>query len=193
MRKGLSDEPWDIDEAESKEYQSIHERSAQEAGRVSANDTGKEGDHAGNADSAGSSQGGDEAQGAGEQGAAGSFSLEAQTEEDIDREEAAAKTKAEIQKRRDARLTEFVQVGTALAEIRDSRMYRATFKTFEEYCEKRWEFSKRQCDRLIQAAKVTENLGPMGPIPNSERQARPLAKLPAEKQPEAWTIASQIQ
>lgn len=62
----------------------------------------------------------------------------------------------------------------------DSRMYRATFKTFEAYCQERWEFSKRQCDRLINAAKVTDNLGPIGPKPTSESQARPLAKLPAE-------------
>lgn len=89
------------------------------------------------------------------------------------------------------RLDTFVEVGTALSEIRDSRIYRATFKTFEEYCETRWEFSKRQCDRLISAAKVTENLGPMGPKPESERQARPLAKLPAEQQPAAWAKAQE--
>lgn len=93
-----------------------------------------------------------------------------------------------IQKGKDT----FVEVGTALAEIRDSRIYRATFKTFEDYCDKRWEFSKRQCDRLISAAKVTKNLGPIGPKPESEAQARPLAKLPAEQQPAAWERAQEI-
>ena len=92
-----------------------------------------------------------------------------------------------IQKNKDG----FVECGLALSEVRDSNMYRATFKTFEEYCQKRWEFSKRQCDRLISAAKVTENLGPIGPKPETESQARPLAKLPAAEQPAAWTKAQE--
>lgn len=93
-----------------------------------------------------------------------------------------------IQKGKDT----FVEVGTALSEIRDSRIYRATFKTFEEYCQKRWEFEKAYAFRMIAAAEVVGNLSPMGDTPTSERQARPLAKLPAEQQPAAWERAQEI-
>ena len=86
----------------------------------------------------------------------------------------------------------FVEVGTALAEIRDSRIYRSTFKTFEDYCQKRWEFEKAYAFRMIAAAEVVANLSPMGDTPSSERQARPLAKLPAEQQPAAWEKAQEI-
>lgn len=92
-----------------------------------------------------------------------------------------------IQKGKDT----FVEVGNALAEIRDSRMYRGPFKTFEDYCQKRWGFTRNYVNRIIAAAEVTSNLVPMGTTPESERQARPLAKLPAEKQPEAWSKAQE--
>jgi len=93
-----------------------------------------------------------------------------------------------IQKGKDT----FVEVGTALSEIRDSRIYRATFATFEDYCETRWGFSKRHCDRLISAAETVNELGPVGPKPTSERQARELAKAPKEHRAEAMEKAREI-
>ena len=92
-----------------------------------------------------------------------------------------------IQKGKDT----FVEVGTALAEIRDSRIYRATFKTFEDYCQKRWEFNRDYVNKIIRAADVIANLDTMVSKPESERQARPLAKLPAAEQPAAWTKAQE--
>jgi hypothetical protein len=35
-------------------------------------------------------------------------------------------------------LEKFIEVGQALAEIRDRRLYRATHRTFEEYAHERW-------------------------------------------------------
>jgi hypothetical protein len=32
----------------------------------------------------------------------------------------------------------FIEVGAALQEIRDSKLYRAEFKSFERYCISRW-------------------------------------------------------
>lgn len=86
----------------------------------------------------------------------------------------------------------FVEVGNALSEIRDSRIYRATHSTFEDYCRERWQFSKTQCNRLIDSAKVALNLAPIGVIPSTESQARPLAKLEPEQQPAAWEKAQEI-
>lgn len=122
-----------------------------------------------------------------------------------------------IQKGKDT----FVEVGTALAEIRDCRIYRATFKTFEEYCKDRWGFTRRYINNIIAAAEVVTNLGSIVPkrvpcckcrnlydpaaghicndgafvpapaLPSTESQARPLTKLPAEQQPAAWEKAQE--
>ena len=88
----------------------------------------------------------------------------------------------------------FVEVGNALLEIRDNRLYRESHKTFEDYCQEKWGMSRRHSNRLIQSASVinslSQDLGPTGPIqPTSERQARPLTRLSAPLQEEAWERA----
>ncbi len=89
-------------------------------------------------------------------------------------------------------LSSFYEVGAALITIRNSRLYRETHGTFEEYCQDRWNIKRRQAYRLIDAAEVVENvsLGTQTP-PATERQARPLAPLIPEQQREAWTEATQ--
>ena len=71
---------------------------------------------------------------------------------------------------------------SALLEIRDSRLYRQQFPTFEAYCRERWGMVRQQANRLIQAAEVAENLEPIGSIPKTESQARPLTRLEPEVQ-----------
>jgi len=90
-------------------------------------------------------------------------------------------------------LDTFVEVGSALAAIRDSRLYRGEFGTFEEYCDKRWKLARRQAYRLIDAAAVVGNVshGTQTP-PTSERQVRPLVALPPVEQPAAWQRANEI-
>jgi hypothetical protein len=73
-------------------------------------------------------------------------------------------------------LATFIDVGQALAHIRDNRLYR-THGTFEEYCEKRWDLSARHANRLVEAASVNLVLGPTGPELNNEAQARELTPL----------------
>jgi hypothetical protein len=87
-------------------------------------------------------------------------------------------------------MTTFVDVGRALAAIRDGRLYRESHATFEEYCKTRWGWSKRHCDRLIGAAEVANEVGPIGPT--TESQARPLKKLPPEEQAPAWQEAQAV-
>ena len=77
-------------------------------------------------------------------------------------------------------LASFIEVGEALALVRDSRLYRETHATFEDYCQKRWGLSRRHVNRTIAAAEIVTAVGPMGPIPTSERQARELVGLPPE-------------
>ncbi len=81
----------------------------------------------------------------------------------------------------------FAEVGQALVEIREARLYRAAFPTFDDYCRERWGMSSRHANRSIEAAEVTAALGPMGPILKNERQARELA--PLLKQPKALRAA----
>ena len=86
-------------------------------------------------------------------------------------------------------LKTFVEVGNALLAIREGKLYRQkyAYKTFDEYCQKRWGFVRRQADRLISAAEVIDNLRPVGLIsPQTERQARPLTQLEPEQQREVW-------
>lgn len=70
----------------------------------------------------------------------------------------------------------FVEVGTALAEIRDSKYYRRGFKTFGEYCQSKWGFEKAHAHRLIEAAAVVKT-SPIGDKIKTEGQARELSKV----------------
>jgi hypothetical protein len=84
----------------------------------------------------------------------------------------------------------FVEVGRALAKIRDLKLYAANHKTFDAYCKSRWGMGRAYAYRQIAAAEVVANwrhdtLDP----PDNESQARQLAKLPAAKQVAAWQEA----
>jgi hypothetical protein len=46
----------------------------------------------------------------------------------------------------------------ALVQIRDERLYRAEYGTFDAYCERRWGKSARRMNELIQQAQVIKNL-----------------------------------
>jgi ParB family chromosome partitioning protein len=88
-------------------------------------------------------------------------------------------------------LQTFVDVGTALLEIRDSRLYRQTFGTFEEYCRERWGFTRMRASQLINAAEVMGNLDVNNclHLPATESQTRPLTGLSVDLQREAWQRA----
>ena len=75
----------------------------------------------------------------------------------------------------------FIDVGNALMEIRDQRLYRATHATFEAYCKERWGWSRISAYRHIEAAEAVALL-PIGNKPSSESVARELVPLsPAER------------
>lgn len=87
-------------------------------------------------------------------------------------------------------LRAFWEIGQALQQIRDKRLYRQEYATFEEYCICRWEMSRRSAYQLIEAATVYENVRHGAQIlPANERQTRPLVTLPPQKQQEAWAKA----
>jgi len=80
-------------------------------------------------------------------------------------------------------LAEFVIAGSALKDIRDGKLYKASHSGFEEYCKDRWNFSAKHAYRLIAAAEIVEQLkagkGRVSPksLPQRESQVRSLVRL----------------
>lgn len=83
----------------------------------------------------------------------------------------------------------FIEVGQALLEIRDERLYRAEHKTFEDYCEARWGWSRGRAYQYMDAAKVVAAVSTtVDAAPANEAQARELVPL-LRSDPEALTAA----
>lgn len=87
-------------------------------------------------------------------------------------------------------LQTFVEVGNALLAIRDGRLYREKWPTFEAYCQCRWGFAGSRARQLIGAAKAMVNLESVTNVtPANEAQVRPLVPLGPEEQRRAWAQA----
>jgi hypothetical protein len=82
----------------------------------------------------------------------------------------------------------FYEIGQALKEIRDSRLYKQVlFTTFEAYARDRWDIGRSQAYRLINAYSVIGNLSPIGDrLPGNETQTRPLVPLAPPEQRKIW-------
>jgi len=91
-------------------------------------------------------------------------------------------------------LKTFIEVGNALLAIRDGRLYRDDYLTFEDYCRERWGMSRSRAHRVIDAAIVWDNLLPIGnKLPANECQVRPLTRLKEpQAQREAWSRAVDV-
>ena len=108
----------------------------------------------------------------------------------------------------------FYEAGLALQTLRDQKLYRSTHKTFAEYCQDRFGFTRRKSDYLIAAVEIVDNLSenhgsqisqdaldtssdlsaqkrePLVLIlPINERQCRPLKSLKPSQQRQAWSRA----
>ncbi|THF88417.1 hypothetical protein E7T09_04210 [Deinococcus sp. KSM4-11] len=69
----------------------------------------------------------------------------------------------------------FIDVGEALLTIRDQRLYREGHRTFGDYCEQVWGWSRQRAQQLIDAAETSSTLvTTIGLYPENERQAREL-------------------
>ncbi len=70
----------------------------------------------------------------------------------------------------------FVEVGQALVTIQQKRLYRASHDTFEAFCRAEFDMGRAYAYRLIESAKVIEDLSPIGdkaalPTPDQRRSA----------------------
>jgi len=90
-------------------------------------------------------------------------------------------------------LKSFLSVGLALKRIRDERLYRQRYDTFEAYVSERWELSRTRAYELCAASQVVADLSAIADIrflPENEAQARPLSRLKLPDQRErAWNVA----
>lgn len=80
----------------------------------------------------------------------------------------------------------FYEVGTALADIRDRKLYRADYGTFEEYAEQRWQMSRRRAYELMSAATVVSGIPHTLPKPANAGQATALGSVPEPERAEVW-------
>jgi hypothetical protein len=85
----------------------------------------------------------------------------------------------------------FYEAGSALRELRDQRLYRSTHKTFEAYCQDRFQFQRTHSYQLIDAAGVVDNLSAnRGQIlPTKEFQVRSMVSFEPTEQVEIWQEA----
>jgi hypothetical protein len=108
---------------------------------------------------------------------------------------------AELESVIESRLEAFLATGRALAEIRNKRLYRQDFATWEDYCTRKWGLGYSRANELIRSTEIAEGLlascaGPGGdaPLPDdlSPDALKPLQKLPPPLQTSCWRLASRI-
>jgi len=94
----------------------------------------------------------------------------------------------------DRTITSFIECGTALAAIRDNKLYRETHSTFEAFVLERWEMTARRARQYMGAASIVAELPSGTPVPLTERHARELMPLRDEPElmAEALAIADEI-
>ena len=98
-----------------------------------------------------------------------------------------------------AGLDSFLQVGAALSEIRDSRLYRATHERFADYCLDRWKLSLSRCNQIVQTVHTYDHL--VAAVPQdpallseaNEHMLRPLNRLEPELQTVTWELIRRIE
>jgi hypothetical protein len=85
----------------------------------------------------------------------------------------------------------FVQVGFALATIKENDLFREQYGSFEQYCREKWQYSERYANHLISAAQVFRHLSAncSEHKPCHEAQVRPLTGLTPEQAQAAWELA----
>lgn len=87
-------------------------------------------------------------------------------------------------------LSMFSATGRALSMIRDRQMYLEVSDSWESYLSLRWKMSADYALKLVNAAKICQELKEAGLVePVRETQARELQKLHPEARPQVWSAA----
>ena len=92
----------------------------------------------------------------------------------------------------------FIEVADALLEVCEQKLYRATHKTFQNYCADRWNMTARHANRLMLSGEVVKNIESVQlvssepiAVPQNEAQTRPLQPLTKEQQVAAARIVAE--
>jgi len=100
----------------------------------------------------------------------------------------------------------FYEVGKALARIKDGKLYRLDYTTWDEFCKAELDNTTRHADRWIEGAKIIDDLREgesdmpfidvvaevENSVPKNEAQARQLKRLKTrEERKKAWTLVQQ--
>ena len=88
----------------------------------------------------------------------------------------------------------FTEVGNALFEIRNNKLYRENHTTFEEYCKEKWQIKRQRAYELMDAAGIVNTLSEISdkiePSKNTvnikESHAAALGKIPEDIRGEVW-------
>jgi hypothetical protein len=126
-----------------------------------------------------------------------SFSLRDESVPDACPLTSAEKTlKAELEATVRAGLDEFLRVGNALATLRNKRLFRTEFATFEEYCRNKFGLARSSADELIRSAQTAQTLIEAGvelPPHTTATVLRPISSLPAaELKVACWQFAQSL-
>jgi hypothetical protein len=96
----------------------------------------------------------------------------------------------EIQQGLDSSAEIVFRVGSALAKIRDDKLYKQSgYRSFEKYVLERFSMSRSRAYHLISAAQVIEDLRPHfkhSVLPKNESVVRPLMKFPKQQRVDIW-------
>jgi hypothetical protein len=88
-------------------------------------------------------------------------------------------------------LATFYEVGSALLEISDQRLYRRTHSSFKDYVQDKWKMCVRHAYRLCESAEVIKSLpAECVQLVTSESQVRELAKVPADERVEVLEVVA---
>lgn len=80
----------------------------------------------------------------------------------------------------------FVEIGNALREIRDSKLYRSDHRTFDDYVQRKWKFSRQRAYQLMDASEVATSKECQTLFDKSEskeRAAIEISKVPEKERP----------
>jgi len=89
-----------------------------------------------------------------------------------------------------AGLKAYQHVGKALTTIAQGRLYRSTHSTFAKYAKEKWDMTTGRVSQLQHAYRVHQLLDSLGmkPLPATESQCRPLARIPQDENMDRVTV-----
>ena len=99
-----------------------------------------------------------------------------------------------LERRIESGFQTFREIGAALMEIRDSRLYRATHTSFETYCREQWDMDRQRAYQLIDAVAVIRLIGADNSVRNEStaRELVPIMHADPEAAVRLWDKAKKV-